>query len=94
MSSVETSLRRLQNNFGSFLATSNSLQDINALKAQIELRQRALQDIALIRNRLATFLRSEKKLTRRRLRARRAGRSRLAGTFRLGHLRCRLGQKA
>jgi hypothetical protein len=87
MSTVEASLRRLQNNFSGFIATSIPLRDVNALRLQIELRHRALQDIALIRNRLGTFLRREKKLARRSLRRRRFGRSRLAETFRAGRVR-------
>jgi hypothetical protein len=90
MSSVEASLRRLQNSFSGFLATSNPLQDVSALKAQIELRERVLQDIALIRSRLATFLRSDKELARRRLRTRRAGRARLAESYRAGRVRSRI----
>jgi hypothetical protein len=87
MSTVEASLRRLQNNFSGFVATSTLLRDANALRIQIELRRRALQDIALIRSRLGTFLRYDKKLARRRSRTRRAGRSRLAETFRAGRVR-------
>lgn len=87
MSSVEASLRRLQANFSGFIAASTPLRDVNALKDQIELRRRALQDIAVIRCRLGTFLRREKKLARRRLRIRRIGRIRLAETFRAGRVR-------
>ena len=90
MSTVEASLRRLQTNFSGFVATSIPLRDPNDLRVQIELRRRALQDIALIRNRLGTFLRCEKKLARRRLRRRRVGRSRLAETFRAGRVRCQV----
>jgi hypothetical protein len=88
MSSVEASLRRLQDNFNGFVpASATSLRDVSALKAQIELRRRALRDIAIIRSRLGTFLRAEKKLARRRLRRRRVGRTQLAETFRAGRVR-------
>lgn len=88
MSFVEASLRRLQDNFSGFVAASTPLRDVNALKTQIELRRRALQDIAVIRSRLGTFLRREKKLARRRrLRRRRIGRMRLAETLRAGRVR-------
>ncbi len=90
MSTVEASLRRLQNNFSGFVAPSAPLRDVNSLRAQIELRSRALQDIALIRNRLGTFLRREKKLARRRLRRRSVGRSRLAEILRAGRVRCQV----
>ena len=90
MSTVEASLRRLQDNLSDFVATSIPLRDANALRAQIELRRRALQDIALIQNRLGTFLRCEKKLARRRLQRRRLGRTRLAETLRAGYVRCQV----
>jgi len=88
MSTVEASLRRLQNNFSGFVEASTLLRDAKALRAQIELRRRALKDIALIQSRLGTFLRRGKKLARRRLQRRRTGRSRLAETFRAGRVRC------
>jgi hypothetical protein len=90
MSTVEASLRRLQNNFTDFVETSALLRDAKTLKAQIELRRRALQDIALIRSRLGTFLRCGKKLARRRLQRRRTGRARLAETLRAGRVRCQV----
>jgi hypothetical protein len=83
--SVEASLRRLQNNFSGFVAPSTPLGDINALKVQIELRRRALQDIALIRGQLGTF--REKKVARRRIQNRRAGRSPLVERYRAGPIR-------
>jgi hypothetical protein len=89
MISVETSLRRLQNNFSGLVPRFTSLRDVSALKEQIELRCRVLQDIAVIRNRLGTFLRRDKKLARRRSRSR-VGRTRLAETFRAGRIRCQV----
>lgn len=84
---VEASLRRLQNNVSGFLAPSTPLRDVNALKAQIELRRRALRDIELIRGRLGTHLRCEKKPPGRRLRSRAIGRPPSRGSTSCGRIR-------
>jgi hypothetical protein len=89
MSTVEASLRRLQNNFSRFVETT-ALRDAKALKAQIELRRRALQDIAHIQRRLGSFLHSDRKLARRTLQRRRTGRSRLIEAFRARRVRCQV----
>jgi len=90
MSTVEASLRRLQDNFSGFVEASALLGDAKVLRAQIELRRRVLQDIALIQSRLGTYMRGGKKLARRRMQRRRTGRSRLAETFRAGRVRCQI----
>jgi hypothetical protein len=68
MSPVEASLRRLQNSFSDFVAPATPFRDVDAIKAQIELRRRALRDIELIRIRLGTFIGRKKKAPNRRLR--------------------------
>lgn len=90
MSTVEVSLRRLQHNFSGFVETSALLRDAKALRVQIELRRRALQDIALIQRRLGSFLRCGKKPASGRLQRTRTSRSRLAETFRAGRVRCQV----
>lgn len=60
MDFVESSLCRLQENVRRFVVPSAALWDVPALKAQIELRQRALIDIEVIRCRLRPFMRSER----------------------------------
>jgi hypothetical protein len=89
MSTVEVSLRRLQHNFSGFVETSALLRDAKALRIQIELRRRALQDIALIQRRLGSFLRGKKPASGR-LQRTRTSRSRLAETFRAGRVRCQV----
>jgi hypothetical protein len=69
MSPVEASLRRLQNCFSDFVAMAPQLRDVDELKAQIELRRRALRDIKLVQIRLGTLL-HEKKAPSCRLRSR------------------------
>ena len=90
MSTVEASLRRLQNNFSGFEETTVLLRDAKALKAQIELRRLALQDIALIQSRRGTLLRRGKKLARRRLKRKCTSRSRLVETFRARRAHCQV----
>jgi hypothetical protein len=85
MSSVEDSLCRLQDSLSSFVVPSAVLRNIGALRAQIELRRRALRDIELICSRLRPFARDEKKLFHRRLRGR--DRSRLVDSSRRGRPR-------
>ena len=75
MDSVGSSLCRLQDCIDRFVVPSAALRDVRTLKAQIELRRRALRDIEVIRCRLQPFMRSENKRLRRRLRNRRRGRS-------------------
>lgn len=59
MDFVESSLSRLQESVRRFVVPSAALSDVTALKAQIELRQRALTDIEVIRCRLRPFMRCE-----------------------------------
>ncbi len=49
---IEYPLGRLQDRSAGFIVPSAALSDIQALKAQIELRRRALRDIEVIRSRL------------------------------------------
>jgi hypothetical protein len=81
MNNVAFPLYRLRKTVGRFVAPSDLLCDVSALKAQIELRQFALEDIEVIRRRLRPFLRCK---GRRRQRGSNGGgsRSRLANTFR------------
>jgi hypothetical protein len=60
MDFIESSLRRLQGNVSRFLIPSAALGTQSALKAQIELRQRVLADIEVIRCRLRPFIRSKR----------------------------------
>ena len=59
MDFIESSLCRLKENVRRFVVPSPALRDAPALKAQIELRQRALTDIEVIRWRLRPFMRCE-----------------------------------
>jgi hypothetical protein len=80
---VETSLRRLQGSLRGFVAPSTAFRDVDELRAQIELRRRALRDIEIIRNRLfGTILRCESKSPNRRLRGGGVGRPRLRTAYR------------
>ena len=56
MDLIESSLCRLRENVSRFVVPSTALRDAPALKAQIELRQRALTDIEIIRWRLRPFM--------------------------------------
>lgn len=49
---IEYPLERLQDSISRFVVPSAELSDIQALRAQIELRRRALMDIQVIRTRL------------------------------------------
>ena len=88
MDFIESSLCRLQENVRRFVVPSAALWDVRALKAQIELRQRALTDIEIIRCRLRPFISGEGsrrcriggKRRRARPRSCRAGREYVRGT--------------
>ena len=56
MDLIESSLCRLHENVSRLVVPSAALWDVTALKAQIELRQRALTDIEIIRCRLRPFM--------------------------------------
>ena len=87
MGLIESSLCRLQLSVGGFVAPSAAMRDVLALKAQIELRRQALRDIEIIRSRLRPFMRSKKKMLRRKLRNSRVSRSRLVDSYRAGSAR-------
>jgi hypothetical protein len=79
MDLIESSLCRLQSNVSLFVLPSAAMRNVHALKAQIELRRRALKDIEAIRCRLRRcrlrpFMRCENKRPHRRLYNRREGR--------------------
>lgn len=59
MDFIESSLCRLQENVRRFVVPATELWDVPALKAQIELRQRALTDIEIIRCRLRPLMHCE-----------------------------------
>jgi hypothetical protein len=86
MDFVEFSLCRLQDSVSRFVVPSAASRDVRTLRAQIELRRRALRDIEVIRYRLRPFMRCESKRLRRRLRNRRGGRSSLADSFHAGRV--------
>ena len=58
MDSIEVSINRLHDNVSRFIGPSTALQDIELLKAQIELRRLALRDIEIIHFRLRPFIRN------------------------------------
>jgi hypothetical protein len=87
MGFVESSLRRLQLSIDGFAISSATFQDVGALKAQIELRSRALRDIAFIHSRLGSLIHRKKGLQRRRRRNSLLGRSRLVQSSRGGRAR-------
>jgi hypothetical protein len=84
MDLVESSLCRLQDSVSRLVVPSAALRDVRTLKAQIELRRRALRDIEVIRCRLRPFMRCDTKRLRGRLRTRREGWSNLAGSLGAG----------
>jgi hypothetical protein len=86
MDLIESSLCRLQANVSRFVLPSAAMRNVPALKAQIELRRRALKDIEIIRCRLRPFMRRENKRLHRRLRSRGGNRSSLADSFRAGRV--------
>lgn len=49
---IEYPLERLQDSISRFIVPSAAFSDVQALKAQIELRRRVLRDIEVIRRRL------------------------------------------
>ena len=59
MDFIQSSLYRLKENVRHFVGPSSAHRDVPALKAQIELRQRALTDIEVIRWRLRPFMHCE-----------------------------------
>jgi hypothetical protein len=77
MDFIESSLCRLKENVRRFVVPSTAAWDGPALRAQIELRQRALTDIEVIRWRLRPFLRSEGARRTRKSSERRSARSRI-----------------
>jgi hypothetical protein len=86
MDLIGSSLWRLQDSVSRFVVPSAALRDVRVLKAQIELRRRALRDIEVIRCRLRPFMRCESKRLYRRLRSRRGNRSSLADSFHAGRI--------
>ena len=82
MDFIGSSLWRLHDSVGRFVVPSAASRDVRTLKAQIELRRRALRDIEVIRRRLRPFMRCESKRLCRRVPCRRGNRSSLANSFR------------
>lgn len=70
MDFIDSSLCRLQDSVSRFVGPSTELWDVGAIKAQIELRQRALMDIEVIRGRLRPFMQSGSHRLHRRLQGR------------------------
>jgi hypothetical protein len=77
MDLIESSLCRLHENVSRLVGPSAALWDVTALKAQIELRQRALTDIEIISCRLRPFMRRGNQRRYRKSRERGGRRSRL-----------------
>jgi hypothetical protein len=71
MDFIKSSLCRLHENVGDFVVPSVAFWDAPALRAQIELRQRVLTEIEIIRCRLRPFMRGENKWRFRKSRGRR-----------------------
>jgi hypothetical protein len=86
MDLIGSSLWRLQDSVSRFVVPSAALRDVRVLKAQIELRRRALRDIEVIRCRLRPFMRCESKRLRHRPRNRLGRRSSFADSFRAGRV--------
>jgi hypothetical protein len=82
MDLVEPFLYRLHDSVSHFVGPSDALRDIQALKAQIELRRLALKDIEAIRCRLRPFVVRQTAGNRRRLHGRRVGRVSLSSAAR------------
>jgi hypothetical protein len=82
MDFIESSLFRLKENVSRFVVPSTALWDVPVLKAQIELRQRALTDMEIIRRRLRPFLHCEGPRRSRTSRERRSARSRIGSAGR------------
>jgi hypothetical protein len=55
MGSIEILLDRVRAAIGQFVQLSEDLSDIGVLKSQIEMRQRVLKEIDIIRRRLKAF---------------------------------------
>jgi hypothetical protein len=79
MGLIESSLCHLRLSVGGFVVPSAAMRDVDALKAQIELRRRALREIEIIRCRLRPC---KKKMLRRRLHRTHISRSRLVDSYR------------
>jgi len=77
MDFIESSLCRLQKYVSRFVVPSAALWDVPSLKAQIELRQRALTDIEIIRRQLRPVMRCESRQQYRKSRELRGRRSRI-----------------
>ena len=86
MDFIGSSLGRLHDSVGRFVVPSAASRDVRALKAQIELRRRALRDIEVIRCRLRPFMRCETKRLRNRQQNRLGRRSSFADSFRAGRV--------
>jgi hypothetical protein len=61
MGLIESSLCHLRLSVGGFVVPSAAMRDVDALKAQIELRRRALREIEIIRCRLRPLCVARKK---------------------------------
>lgn len=70
---VEYPLERLQSSISRFIVPSAAFPDAQAMKAQIELRRRALRDIEIISTRLRLSKGPTTKSVPRRKKGRRAG---------------------
>ncbi len=84
MDFIGSSLSRLHEVIGRLESPSTETWGVSAIKAQIELRQRALRDIEVIRSRLRPFMRCNSKLLHCRLQSQRALHSRQRGSRRRG----------
>ncbi len=73
MDLIGSSLTRLRSVIGDFAAPSSSAYDLRTLEMQIDLRQRALTEIEIIRCRLRPFVRVRDSRRRPRFQARRRG---------------------
>jgi hypothetical protein len=82
MDFIESSLYRLKENVRRFMVPSTALWDVPVLKAQIELRQRALTDMEIIRFRLRPLMNCEGPRQYRTSRKQRSARSRIASARR------------
>ncbi len=87
MSHIEFPLCRLRDAVSRFVVPSGALCEISTLKAQIELRQLALDDIEVIRCRLRPFMRREGRRLHRNALKRSRGQSRPVHGFRVSRAR-------
>lgn len=79
MDFIGSCLSRLHEVIGRLEAPSTETWSVSAIKAQIELRQRALRDIEVIRSRLRPFVQCNSKLLHCRLQSQRSVRARRRG---------------